>query len=592
MIKYNQTDIKESITQKAMEIWGIEDKRYIDPVVNLLLDVFSYELSRVNSNIKVSDAKLLERLSQILVPQKNHLPNPAHALVRAFPREDYFTTTRSNIFLMECPKNKNHLLKEIAFTPLVPHKLINANVYCTASHNQLTAHDEYGTKVLEIEAFNQQKMPDYTMWVGIDISDTMLSNTTHLELGLVLKDSIYDAFLPMVRAYDDTAQNELSINLAEKKENVFDEHFFETVVRYYQQYFYTLNLPKANRKKHATEVLGSYFKHEELQEIKNKLFWFKLEFPVVFSKIELSKLQVVLNTFPVVNRKFYNKFQYVDKNGRILFLGTGQNYFLNVEKVIDDSGSSYKKAVGTGLENLKGSYTVYSGDLKSFDERNAKNMIEEFIQTVREEGSSFVALGYEGLNMQLEQINSNLTQMEEKTGTDYKHVDGRKRNYYLMTVPFDNTSFVECSYWATNAEHANNLPENSTLNTKENGNILAQSARLITDTVGGNSKGSVREQVESLRFGLIAKERIISKEDISAFVYAFLGKIVENVTVKSGVGISYRRKEGLIRTTDVVIRLSKDTMLNSENKKRLSSSVIAELSDKSVHNIPYKVIIE
>lgn len=45
-------EIKERILKYAMESWGITDSRNMDPVVDLLLDVFAYESARLHQDIK------------------------------------------------------------------------------------------------------------------------------------------------------------------------------------------------------------------------------------------------------------------------------------------------------------------------------------------------------------------------------------------------------------------------------------------------------------------------------------------------------------------------------------------------------------
>lgn len=79
-------EIKERILRFAMELWGINDSRNMDPVVDLLLDVFAYETARLHQEIKASDSRLLYQLSRILIDNKWALPIPAHALMSVAPQ--------------------------------------------------------------------------------------------------------------------------------------------------------------------------------------------------------------------------------------------------------------------------------------------------------------------------------------------------------------------------------------------------------------------------------------------------------------------------------------------------------------------------
>lgn len=63
-------EIKERILKFAMELWGINESRNMDPVVDLLLDVFANETARLHQEIKASDSRLLHQLSRILIDSK------------------------------------------------------------------------------------------------------------------------------------------------------------------------------------------------------------------------------------------------------------------------------------------------------------------------------------------------------------------------------------------------------------------------------------------------------------------------------------------------------------------------------------------
>ena len=79
MIDKRQQDIKERISRYAMDMWGISDPTQMDPVIDLLLDVFAYNSNRLYQDMESSDSAILHRLARLLVPHKWSLPFPAHA---------------------------------------------------------------------------------------------------------------------------------------------------------------------------------------------------------------------------------------------------------------------------------------------------------------------------------------------------------------------------------------------------------------------------------------------------------------------------------------------------------------------------------
>lgn len=81
MADRKQMIIKERILRHAMELWGVSNVRDMDPVVDLLLEVFAYESNKLHQEIEQSDSRILHRLSRILIGNKWSLPKPAHAQI-------------------------------------------------------------------------------------------------------------------------------------------------------------------------------------------------------------------------------------------------------------------------------------------------------------------------------------------------------------------------------------------------------------------------------------------------------------------------------------------------------------------------------
>ena len=436
----------------------------------------------------------------------------------------------------------------------------------------------------------KEKIEDYTVWLGVDINNNLLKEITELPLAFILRNSNLDAYLKLLSVYDNQGKI-IDFTPLNKLNNKTKEHYFDTILQYYQNYFHTLKLPKERTKQSLLDKFGDYFFEGDIEEFNADLFWIKIVLPVAFTETEIEKLDVKMNTFPVVNRKLQYKQHSISRNGKIASLRTVNNYFLNVESLIDNEGRAYNNTLSNDINNLKGTYSLYFGELEQFDERNAKAILEQVIQTVREEGSSFSAIGYDLLNAYLEDLNEKLDIIERKVNSGYKNVSSNSNRQYLLTIPFEDSAHLECQFWTTDADEANNIERGKVLGQFHTGELIPQSIRLQTDTIGGSIKNDVKEKISNLRYGLLSKDRIVSAEDVKEFVRKNVGKTVDNVEVSSGVSISPNKKEGLIRTTQVNVYLTNNTIYTSENKKRLGSSLQLELEQKSVHNLPYNVSI-
>ena len=111
-----------------MALWGIDDRDKVDPIIEMLLDVFAYEMSRLNEEIKVSDGKLLERLARILVDEKWSLPSPSHGLLQMIPLEEELEVDRKTQFYHT--KMDQGETRDIFFTPIRTHTLLSGFVRC------------------------------------------------------------------------------------------------------------------------------------------------------------------------------------------------------------------------------------------------------------------------------------------------------------------------------------------------------------------------------------------------------------------------------------------------------------------------------
>ncbi|MFL1895010.1 hypothetical protein ACJRPK_04865 [Aquimarina sp. 2-A2] len=590
MVDTNYRKIKERMKMRSMELWGIDQAQKVDPVIEMFLDVFSYELSKVYQEVKISDAKLLERISKILVNENWSLPTPSHALVSVQPSEPIGEIEKTTqLYVQKIVKGE---LNDVYFTPIKKQTLVKAKVFCSAWERQLTFNTDHAYQHT-LNAIREFKVPDYSMWVGVDIDPALLGKIDKLPISILLKDSSLNPYLKMCKVLD-LDGNELPLFQEEEDQSIKKEHYYMSIQQYYRDYLYTIDLSASSKKKQTLlDQCGEIFDLDTVEEPEKELFWLQFKFPVAFNKTELDKISVSTNTFPIVNRKLSSKQHNLKRNGKIVSLYANDNeYFLNVESLIDNEGRLYKSALKNDINNMAGSYALYFGDIEQFDERNAKAILNDVIQTVREEGSSFSAVGYDVLNAYLEDLNDKLDILERKVNFRYKDISDNNEKVYLQTIPHDSSDTYECSYWTTNTLLGNNIKQGVLLSQYQSIELQSDSIRLLTDTVGGTVKRSAKEKISSFRYGLLSKDRIVSNEDIKELIRTTIGDGVKNVEVSSGVGISSERKQGLVRTINVRVYLTTNEILNSENKKRLGHFLQLELENKSVHNTPYNVQIK
>src|SRR5688572_20213062 len=75
--------IKSRMLKNAVQLWGHQpsDVDSYDPLVGMLMGACATEFEKIYHEIYSSQARLIERLAQLLTPEINKGPEPAHAIM-------------------------------------------------------------------------------------------------------------------------------------------------------------------------------------------------------------------------------------------------------------------------------------------------------------------------------------------------------------------------------------------------------------------------------------------------------------------------------------------------------------------------------
>ncbi|MCT4666192.1 MAG: hypothetical protein N4A45_13285 [Flavobacteriales bacterium] len=580
--------IKKQLTDRVIDFLDIKEKEHLDPIILLLLDVFAFEFATLEQEIRISDAKLLERISKILVHESWSSPKPAHSLVRIYPPNSEYQLESDDMFFY-----KKRIYGEenidVIFTPLFQQDLVQTYISTTVSKTQIKLFESTRETTLELSPEIPEEIEEYCLWLGLDITEVKTKKKQIIDFTIQPQNADLLPYLKLTEAFDSQG-NQLSFKLKNIQFKEQKDFYSEEIFRYYQNQLYQLEIDFTQKTSTAIQQFPQQIFEEDQEDFVKELVWIKLSFPAEFSRNDIEGISCFLNTFPVVNKKLETNVHQLNKNGKIISLPTDDHYFLNIDSLTDNNGKIYRNTLQNDISNLQGSYALYFGGLEQFDDRSAKAVLDHVIQTVRQEGSAFSAMGYDLVNAYLNDLNKKLDQIEQKIGLGFEAVDNKGGSQYLVSIPFKESNTLECNYWTTLAHRANGIPAFTTL---EQYRQVGENPKIHTVAIssGGLYKTTAKEKINSLRYGLISKDRIVSKEDIKSFVQMFLGKIVEDVQVSSGVAISHEKKQGIIRVSKVEITLEKNNDFNDENKKRLAASIKKELEYRSVHNLPFHICI-
>jgi len=581
-------EIKERILKFAMELWGINEPRNMDPVVDLLLDVFANETARLYQEIKASDSRLLYQLSRILIDNKWVLPIPAHALMSVAPNndetcvlnaEDHFYTEKF-IFGKESV--------QVFFTPLFNYPLVNARLGIIAYGDTVKTVSE---KSIASSLFldRKEQIESYVVWLGFDINEKHLSETQEMTLCLIPDDTLFVPFLHMTRIYDCTGK-ELPVQFGLKVQDPFNNaHYFDGITNFYNDYYVKISLTDADK---SLKTLSQQFpsaRQTENIDTDKKFFWIKLRLPEIFNSQDyLNSLNIYLNTYPVVNRKLVYKQHNFATNGRYIPLPCPKgSYFLNIRSICDNTGKEYTDRQQQYEENPTGIFDLYFGNLERFDSDSAIDLINQIIQRIREDGNAFSALNPDLLTAQLKELFFKLSEIEKSV--ENVNRDEKRQRIFALTVPAPNATSAEVKFWTTSGQLANGLDERTFVQQFNMEKYDATSLVFRTPVQGGIVHTEESNLVHSLRYGLVSRDRIVSKRDIHNYIYHKMGNNVDTIQIKDGIAISPERKKGFVRIVQVEIKLKQNI------KDFLDLSVFAhflekDMTEKSVCNSSYKIV--
>ena len=581
--------IKERLLDRALDLWGIEDERQLDPVVDLLLEAVAFESFQLEETLARADAALLGRLSRLLIPQKWMLPRPAHGLLSVHPK--------SGEHLMELSPHDHFSVNRVVqgvkspplfFTPLYATQLLDAQIRYRLWGTQL---EELGRRRCYTEqAFAEEdRLGDHTLYLGIQIAEENLVHTDRLRLAILPERGELLPFLSEIQAFD-ACEHPLVIQAQNIPEDSYEGHYVQDLKEHYCHYLYEIELQESKASCSLTSLFPKLKEElQELHDVASQLYWIRLEFPAVFTLDDMASMGVHLNTVPVINRRLIRKLHSLEREGRILSLSTSdQGHFLSIESLEDNLGKVYIPRERSYEAGALGVYSLYFGDLERFDASDAQRQLRRVLQLVREEGNAFSAVDNSSFASVLKELQDRLKTLEKTVGKMQSESGPSKA--FLMIMPEAEAEHLALSYWESTGGLANGLSPQDIIQSLEPDKFDSASIRLRTKTKGGRAAETEDMLIAHLRYGLLSKERIVTREDVKSYLKHRLGITLKQVDLRDGVTISQESNKGLVRCTDVFLELVKQgTELNEEEQAHLSSRLETELKERSVAHTTYKV---
>src|SRR5215218_8712564 len=172
-INNTKEQIKGRMLRHALNYWNIKSGEDLDPIVKLMLEALSGELYNLSNEIKDTEVRILEKVSNLLAPDFLTCPNASHALIMAQPVEatetiectDHFYTTR------KVSTKKDDTLDstiEIYFTPVDNVGLADVKVVSLFTGGNLYFYDDNNNKLQVANTSNKGYSDTKTLWIGLE----------------------------------------------------------------------------------------------------------------------------------------------------------------------------------------------------------------------------------------------------------------------------------------------------------------------------------------------------------------------------------------------------------------------------------------
>lgn len=608
--------IKNRMLKHALTYWSIKNTDDLDPAVKLMLEAISLELYNLGNEVKDTQVRILEKIANLLAPDFLTSPNPAHGILHAAPVESTELVSRTTSFFAQrkISSRQNEELDtaiEIYFTPVDTVQLFDAQIAHIVHGGNLYFYDGSFNKHF-IARSKAKSIETNTLWLGLKINakiediqnlsfcfdwknlETKLANQVYQLLPLT-KWFIGDKEIETVQGIQYTAQT--------RKTDVYENIFLEydllslrekDIKNYYDPRFISITDKEVDKIHEFIQPYPISFKNlfaeSDLLKLNEKLLWLKITFPAAMQQEYLNEVYIYPNAFPVLNRKV-NDLKYRLKGGsNIIPLRTGTlDQFLSV-KSLSDEIQQYKSVPYRKMdEEESGTYTLRNGGVERFDGRNARELISYLLELLRSESSVFSAYGYDFIATTLKEMNQKISLMEQKT-RGYINNAAEIPNY-IIVKPFEGHDMMYAEYWTTLAEVANQLRAGTRLQQTKGVKVRQDSIVLMTTTIGGKNRLRPEEKLNAFRYGIMTRNRIITKEDIRNFCFYELGEKLSKVEVERGFEMSLHSKQAFRRTIDVILTRSENQTLENEAWQILCQQLKSKLQTRSGMSNYYRIVL-
>ncbi|WP_417940320.1 hypothetical protein [Flavobacterium sp. RS13.1] len=608
-----QDRIKDRVLKRAARSWGFSDvemETSFDPVVSMMLNALSYELEKVAHELEDSKTRVVERVLEIMFPEVTAGVKPARAILHALPIENGMKVSLQN--QMSASRRIHNIYnplapitKEIALSPTLEVKLSSAEIKYVAYERNLfeTSNLFYKDAIRDYK----HSLPSGVVFLGIELTNLKVEYIEDLMLYIDIKNThqkeMFHYYLKQMKCFQDDIQitveegynvpiDNIDIKSIINRNYRHLSEIMQEVNEFYFDNFYTL---KGSLNYKPINQYGEEYKYFEAitNRNDNPIIWIKMVFPESLIPQILDNVSFTANCFPVINKKKHIINKTLGNFLSYIALETDNNIYLDVDTVIDGFNNHYEiKEFKDGVIE-EGNAVLRTGGVSRFDSRSASELLQNVLDLLKDESSSFAGLGKDFMNSSLVEINQLLASVEQQAR---ESSFSKNNDPYLMIKPKIDESIgksFSIHYWSTCAEEANDIKAGTVLETKDM-LFVSKEAVLITNTVGGMNKQNNKDRILAYRNALLTRGRIVTFADIKAFGFHHFKSCILDIRIEKGTRKEISVKAGFSRTVDIYLQVNpvEKQYLSDTEWEYLCDSFMKQLKNRSSNVFPYRLVVE
>ncbi len=564
------------MVKTAARLWNIPESEIetnFDPLITLLLDACASELERTHQHINAAQNRLLDRLSEVLLPDVIMNVQPASCIISARSAEAFTDIDPQSSFSVVQsiqPTGAKPYTARLSFTPVGRFRLHPVSLDYMFCGNRVTQFLPQGNRenIYEEGAASANRMvhefylafqpgKELRSLKGLQLFFDMRGHSE----AVIFYNSLAGATafagdepLALQHGYADGEQFDLTLedSLADEGSD-YSRKICRQAARIYERHF----LHFAADQLPAAGQLPSEWQQRLPQPVLQKIPVDKL----IFIKIKLSRpvhqnlldrLACGINAFPAINRHFNTVNLHTDSRLNIVPLPvTGD--FLDLNAVYGPGGQPYKFRVSADALHTEGEAIIRSGGIGKTNSKELRGLISSLIETIRDESAYFSRMSNEFVLSRLKEINRILVRLEDRINVAR---DNKETLHYLLLKPRTAEETVTAEYWTVNKpEEAHSLKAGSKLTPQVRGLLSTDGCYTLTNTVGARSGLSDKEKQYLLKRKLASGEKIVSAEDVRLLCLQLFGQNLKKAETRKSTQPGQGKQQGFATFIDVALTL-------------------------------------